>query len=1140
MILKLLIHFTLIFTFAFYSSFLSAQNAKDLTGLKFRQITMEDGLPSNRVYKVTEDKFGFTWVATSNGLCRYDGLKVKNFSDYLDDSLKLSQAHVRTVFTDSKGHIWVGFLTEGLCMYDYATGKFTKYRNEPNNPHSLVNNEILSIFEDSKQQIWVGTEHGVSIFNHSTKKFTSYTNNLNDPSSIGAGAVLNIAEDAKNRIWLTTWAGGLNLFLPNTDGKGSFRSFHPFDCKHFWSLYLDSQERFWVGSFDGGLLLMKTDDNQALEKLEPQFINFRKDPKKPHNISNNIVFEIKEDNEGKIWLATAHGLNLFDPTTLLPQTMSLDVLQNKQKEIAFKHYNYEYNNHLGLPSHEILGLTKTKNGTLWACTSSGIATYNPNKHSFQARYLPKCDLFDFMNLSSVVQETNGRTWYGSQGCGLYVYEPKTQIYKEFSQIGSHATAQILGTYIYKLYLENDKFLWLSCDNGLVRMNLMDYSCKTVISNLDIPQAIRTAIMEARVIFKDQKDNLWFGTRTGLFRYNAKTNQKDFWCNKPNDLNSLSHNLITGIVEDEKGDIWVALHKGVDKFSFDENGKVVSIKNYSHNPSDPYSISSNRTTSICQKNGYLYIGTEMGLSRTNGDGKFTTFGRDNARGDFFIRGLIEGEGNFIWGSTSIGLFRFDTKSEDFEFFDKEDGLHDNFFSLGAAYKTPKNELFFCGRLGATSFFEKDIIADSTHSTIYLTNVRVNNKITNMGTDAALIKYIQLKYTDNNISFEFTALNFTKPKLLRYAYKMEGYDEDWIFAGNQNMAVYTNLSGGDYTFKVKSSDENGQWDESTLLVIPVHIAKPFWEETWFHIFCLICLSLGVYLIILYRTRVVLEKNKSLRKYNITLNKEIAERKKAEELLVKVNEELNRSNNDLEQFAYIASHDLQEPLRTIGNFMQLLNRRYANVLDENAKQYIHFAVDGSKRMSILIQSLLKFSKVGRNDVEMLPISIHNVVENKIMDLKTVIDEKKAEIILQELPSKIICEPNQLGMVFYNLINNAMKFNKNETPKVFVKCKDMSDTWLFSIEDNGIGIKPEYQDMVFEIFKRLHSRDEYEGHGIGLALCKRIVYRHGGKIWFESEYGKGTTFFFTVSKNLEASGIAATEQAKAAASKQQLEPVE
>lgn len=232
--------------------------------------------------------------------------------------------------------------------------------------------------------------------------------------------------------------------------------------------------------------------------------------------------------------------------------------------------------------------------------------------------------------------------------------------------------------------------------------------------------------------------------------------------------------------------------------------------------------------------------------------------------------------------------------------------------------------------------------------------------------------------------------------------------------------------------------------------------------------------------------------------------------------INLELKRSNIDLQQFAYIASHDLQEPLRMIGNFIQLLERKYGERLEDDGRQFISFAVDGVNRMSNLIKNLLEFSQVGHQSLIFEAADLNEIVNNKVLDLYQRIIEKKACIDMHLLPESISCVPDQLGIVFYNLIGNAIKFNESLSPRVVITNQEREDEWMFTVRDNGIGINVDYADKIFQIFQRLHRRETYEGTGIGLSLCKRIINRHKGRIWFESQAGEGTTFYFTISKSL------------------------
>ena len=245
------------------------------------------------------------------------------------------------------------------------------------------------------------------------------------------------------------------------------------------------------------------------------------------------------------------------------------------------------------------------------------------------------------------------------------------------------------------------------------------------------------------------------------------------------------------------------------------------------------------------------------------------------------------------------------------------------------------------------------------------------------------------------------------------------------------------------------------------------------------------------------------------------DITEMKKgSERTLFELNEELARSNKELEQFAYVASHDLQEPLRMVSSFTQLLSDRYGDNLDQNAREYIKFAVDGSKRMYNLINGLLAYSRIHSKGKEFTEVDVKNVLEEVLRNLSILAKKKNAIITVGNMPF-VYADRSQLGQLFQNLISNSIKFSVG-IPKIKVSSVEQSENFLFSVKDNGIGIDPQYFERIFQIFQRLLPREEYEGTGIGLSICKRIVERHGGKIWVESKPGKGATFWFTIKKGL------------------------
>jgi signal transduction histidine kinase len=256
---------------------------------------------------------------------------------------------------------------------------------------------------------------------------------------------------------------------------------------------------------------------------------------------------------------------------------------------------------------------------------------------------------------------------------------------------------------------------------------------------------------------------------------------------------------------------------------------------------------------------------------------------------------------------------------------------------------------------------------------------------------------------------------------------------------------------------------------------------------------------------------ERTADLKTTNIRLQNEVSERKKAEEELKKTVADLERSNKELQQFAYVASHDLQEPLRVVASYVQLLSHRYKGQLDSDADDFINYAVEGVTRLQRQINDLLAFSRVRTKGREFKKIDCAHALDRGIANLQIAIEENSAVVTNDSLP-RVNADESQIVKLFQNLIDNAIKFRSNKPPRVHISAKKKGKEWLFSVRDNGIGIDPQYAERIFVIFQRLHEREKYPGTGIGLAICKRIVERHGGRIWMESKPGKGSTFFFTI----------------------------
>jgi light-regulated signal transduction histidine kinase (bacteriophytochrome) len=348
-------------------------------------------------------------------------------------------------------------------------------------------------------------------------------------------------------------------------------------------------------------------------------------------------------------------------------------------------------------------------------------------------------------------------------------------------------------------------------------------------------------------------------------------------------------------------------------------------------------------------------------------------------------------------------------------------------------------------------------------------------------------------------------------------LEGFDKEWIYAGANRSATYTNLNPGRYTFRVKAANNDGIWNQNGASIVLI-IKPPYWKSWWVRLAALMGFTAIIVFTFKSRTRAINKRNELLEKQVLERTQSLAnvteEERKARKEADEANKELERKNKELEQFAYVASHDMQEPLRTMSSFVELLQLHYKDRLDDNAEKYMTFIVSASDRMRVLINDLLDHSRIGKKGSCSL-VDCNVLVQEVLADLNAAISETGATIKVGPLPV-VYGYATELKQLFQNLIVNAIKFRKKDTdPVVELTAVQQDNVFQFAVADNGIGIDPKYHERIFVIFQRLHTRSEYAGSGIGLSNCKKITELHKGNIWVNSDGGSGTTFYFTLPVN-------------------------
>ena len=460
-----------------------------------------------------------------------------------------------------------------------------------------------------------------------------------------------------------------------------------------------------------------------------------------------------------------------------------------------------------------------------------------------------------------------------------------------------------------------------------------------------------------------------------------------------------------------------------------------------------------------------------------------------------------DNNRIFVGTNKGIY-FITASDDIEqiqvqLLSQKHGLLSNEIR---DLEIKDNKLFALSNKGLNIINLDELEIYSSVPNLRLETIIVNQK------NISIQDTINLEPHENNLSFQYNKIDFSRSDNLNYAYKLIGIDDDWYYT-NSTEAKYPNLKSGNYTFQVGIAQE-GQLEEEKIQEVHIRIRTAFIDSIWAKLIGVLLFLVASYfiLIALLSRRNVKRLEQNVSERTQELNEKVKE-------IEQINMQLKMSNSELQKYAHIASHDLKSPLRTISSFITLLEKRNLNSFEEKDFEYVNFVKKGVSRMSNTVNDLLELSKVDTKAVFEYA-DLNQTISNILTDLDFQIKNKNVKIIIQtELPI-LRMQKTSAYQLFQNLITNAIKYNESDHPSVWIDTKDNADTWIISIKDNGIGIEPAYQKDIFEIFRRLHGNDKYDGTGIGLALCMKIVTKYGGFINIESEFGKGTTFFVELPK--------------------------
>lgn len=783
------------------------------TDIKFSHVTMEQGLSQGSVLSIAQDAQGFIWLATQDGLNRYDGYNFKIFKFDLNKSQSISDSYVKAVYVDQAGVLWCGGFN-GLNRFDQLHETFSRYEHNKENDSSLSSDRILTIYESSPDAFWVGTDNGLNQFDRKNGKVSR--------KFLSGKYISAIIRESPDRLWIGTRSGLVLLNIKTGDIFTYDRS-NGLTDDYVTALYLDADDNLWIGTNAGGL--------SVFDKTKQRFIHYNNDPYNPKSLSHNSITCIAKDNEGQLWIGTdGGGLNRWNPLT-----------EN------FIHTINDRGNPFGINSNRITSLYSDKSGVLWVGTyngginkieiDKGFKTYNSfNYHSFA------CEV-----VWSIYKDQKGYLWIGTDE-GLFRLDRHSQSAEHFKH-SSLESSSIVSNRIFVAKEDRHGKIWIGTDNGL---DLMDVSSKK-FRHYPSHNPANISSRNIRSILIDSKDNLWLSTFDGIAILDSNRTTYQVYRNNPNDPKTLASDEVRQIYEDRSGTYWIATNNGLDRLNHGSNEFI----HYRHDAQNLTSISHNRIRNIFEDQaGILWIGTANGLNKFDRQTeKFKRFFIEDGLPNEIILGIVDDSQGNLWLSTNNGLVQFNREHETFRNYDKSDGLQSNEFTTMAYFKGHDGEIFFGGLNGFMSFFPDSLKDNHYVPPIVLTAFKKFNREYDLAIATSMIDEIHLNYDDYVFSFEFASLNYNRTHKNQYAYKMENFDSDWNYIGGKHDVTYTNLDPGEYIFHVKGSNNEGIWNERGKSIL-IHIAPPFWKTWWFMGLAIIVSVGGIFGAISYRIHRLLE--------------------------------------------------------------------------------------------------------------------------------------------------------------------------------------------------------------------------------------------------------------------------------------------
>lgn len=1015
----------------------------------FSQISSREGLSHSTVLSIVQDKNEIMWFATFDGLNRYDGYTFRVYRNERDNPNSLMHDVLRTLLIDTEGTLWVG-TRGGLSRYVEQRDYFLNYVCGTDDGKVV---QVNAMVEFDATHLLVGTEAGLRFFDKQKEVFMSF-----DQLTTVDAPIQSLARQG-NLILIGT-AKGLLVYNASRKTLGPVHSV--FDGLTIQAILPQSESRIWVGTEGGGLF--------RLNMLTGEVANFRHDPKNDNSLSSNYVRSLALDAQFHLWVGTFNALS---------------IMANGQD--SFTNMYHDATRESSISQNSIRAIYMDTQGGMWLGSYyGGINYYHPLRNKFDhLQQNPYTRSLNDKVISCMVEDADGRVWIGTNDKGINIYNPKSEA---FDYITHENQPALESNNIKTFLLSNDRASVYAGAHagGLVKINKRTKAVQHIA-------IYNQALTDVYALTYDAEGAIWIGTLSGLFRMDENTR-----LTVKIDISDMGSDQVFFLKNDSKGRMWIGGEKSLGVI--EAAGKVRVFQSGDYNGTV---VNSTVNCIFEDSRKRIWIGTRGGLNQYNEDGSFQLYSKENGLPGNMVYGILEDSFGRLWISTNEGLSNFNPESGIFRNYAEADGLEFRQFNMYSFCQSRSGLMYFGGINGITHFYP-ELLIDNPHTPkARISRILVQNREvrpfdeTGVLTDHILnTRKIKLKSNQQGLTIEFVVPNFLAGQHNTFAYKLEGMDKEWVISNDKRQVTYTNLSPGKYIFKVKAANNDGKWNEE-LSELEIRVLPPWWRSWWaLLLFAAIAVVIGWYVLRFFNQR---------RTMNEQLEKERQEKEKIEEM-----------NQMKTRFFINISHEFRTPLTLIVSPLQELMERATDKWQRSQLTHIH---KNTNKMLRLVNQLMDYR---RAELGFFELKVHSVdVRRQVAEItgmfEKVAKRNRINFTTEDLTreKEMLVDTNYLELILTNLLSNAFKFTP-EGGKITVRMEEDLEHLILEVQDSGCGIPEDKLKLIFDRFYQVNM--DHMGTGIGLSLVKRLVDLHHGKIEVTSQPGEGSVFTAYIPQNTEA----------------------